>query len=406
MWQQRLANTPLSEASRRTLMQWYETGATRKFSSDEEAKRALDTMSYKEFLETELGMGPEAAKYADLFLASAAGLGSDAVSAYAAYKMPMPGLSDTPPPELRRNSFPGGNSGFVRYFLKRLIPDAISGEARFADIITGRINFNELDRAGKPLRIRLSSTVLSVRHEGAAGSADRVSVIYTRDGGIHGVRAKAVVMATGGWMNRYVVRDMPPEYREAYLQFQHVPFLVANVALTNWRFLYKLGITAAIWDKGEDDFGYTCNIRNPMQVGSYRPSLDPEQPTILSFYTPFYYPGLPIKTQVTLGRTELLHTSYSEYERKILAQMMKLFGSSGFDPQKDVAGIILNRWGHAYSVPFPGFFGGAGGNAPRDVIRKNYGRIAFGHSELDGLQHYGPAADEGRRAFGQVMAAI
>lgn len=35
-----------------------------------------------------------------------------------------------------------------------------------------------------------------------------------------------------------------------------------------------------------------------------------------------------------------------------------------------------------------------------------YGRIAFAHSELDGLQHWGPAADEGRRAFGQIADAL
>ena len=406
MWRQRLANTTLPEASRKALLRWYESGATRKFASAGEAIRVLDTMSYKEFLENELGMGPEGASYADLFLASACGLGSDAVSAYTAYDLPMPGLTDAPPADLERVSFPGGNSGFVRHFVKRLIPDAIAGAAEFEDIITGGINFDALDRAGQPLRLRLRSTVLSVAHEGDPGSAGTVSIVYTRDGSLHGVKAKAVVMATGGWMNRYVVRDMPVQYREAYSRFQHAPFLVANVALSNWRFLYKLGITAAIWDRSEGDFGYTCNIRNPMQVGDYQPPLDPDQPTILSFYTPFYYPGLPIPAQVARGRSELLNTSYPEFEQQIYAQMMKLFGPAGFDPKKDVAGIILNRWGHAYSVPYPGFYGGVTGDAPRDTIRKNYGRIAFGHSELYGLQHYGPAADEGRRAFSQIMDAM
>ncbi len=406
MWRQRLANTPLSAATRKMLVQWYETGATRQFASNADAMRALDTMSYRAFLETELQLGPDAAAHADLFLASAAGLGSDAVSAYAAYQLPMPGLADVPPAGLKRFSFPGGNSGFVRYFLKRLIPAAIAGRPDFDDIITGRINFDALDQAGQPLRIRLSSTALSVAHEGDPDSAGSVSLVYMRDGELRGIRAKAVVMATGGWMNRYVVRDLPDDYRQAYEQFQHAPFLVANVALTNWQFLYKLGITAAIWNKGEGDFGYTCNIRNPMQVGDYQPPLDPTQPTVLSFYTPFYYPGLPVAAQCRVGRAELLSTPYPVYEEKILAQMQKLFGSAGFDPGRDVAGIILNRWGHAYSVPFPGFYGGATGNAPRDVIRKNYGRIAFGHSELDGLQHWGPAADEGRRAFNQLRDAI
>jgi spermidine dehydrogenase len=409
MWERHLANAPLSPAARDTLLRWHASGAWRRFGSDEEAVRALDIMSYQEFLERELHLGPEAARYADLFLASACGLGSDAISAYVAYQLPMPALTEPLPPDLRRLSFPGGNSGFVRYFLKRLIPDAIAGTDRFEDIITGRIKLQALDRidrTGQPLRMRLRSTVVSVKHEGDGASAGSVRVVYARDGRLHGIRAKAVIMATGGWMNLHVVRDMPPAYREAYGRFVHAPFLVANVALTNWRFLYRLGITAAIWNRSEGDFGYTCNIRNPMQVGSYQPPLDPDQPTILSFYTPFHHPGLPLREQTARGRQELLNTSYSEYERNIHAQMRKLFAASGFDPKRDVAGLILNRWGHAFSVPFPGFFGGASGRAPRDIIRQPHGRMAFAHSELNGWQHWGPAADEGRRAVNQLVDAI
>lgn len=406
MFSQQLANTPLAEASRKTLLDWYAAGATRSFESDAEAVRVLDTMSYEDFLRIGLGLGPEAARYADLFLASGVGLGSDVVSAYMAYHLPMPGLTDPPPAGLRRNSFPGGNSGFVRHFVKRLIPAAIAGGNGFGDVITGRINFAALDRPGQPVRMRLASTVTSVRHEGTPGAAGRVRVTYTRGGKLHGLHAKAVIMATGGWINRYVVRDMPDAYHEAYEQFIHAPFLVANVALTNWRFLYKLGITAAIWDRTDGDFGYTCNIRNPMQAGDYRPPLDPDKPAVLSFYTPFHHPGLPAREQVARGRAELLTTSYSAYEDRILRQMTKLFGPSGFDPGDDVAGVILNRWGHAYSVPFAGFFGGDSGHAPRDTIRQRFGRVAFAHSELDGLQHWGTAADEGRRAFNQLANAF
>ena len=406
MWQRRLAETPLSQDARRTLLQWYGLGAMRHYETPEAAARALDIMSYQQFLEQELHLGSQAARSADLLLASAVGLGSDAISAYVAYELPLPALSDPLPPDLRRASFPGGNSGFVRYFLKRLIPDAIGGTNSFEDIVTGPIKLDALDRAGQPLRVRLRSTALSVRHEGDPSSAGTVRIVYTRDGRFHEVKARAVIMATGGWINRHVVRDMPPECREAYQQFIHAPFLVANVALTNWRFLYRLGITAATWDRSEGDFGFTCNIRNPMQVGGYQPPLHPDRPAILSFYTPFHRPGLPARVQATQGRMELLTTSYSQFERSIHAQMVKLFASSGFTPEKDVAGLILNRWGHALTVPFPGFFGGASGQAPRDVVRRGYGRIAFAHSELVGWQHWGPAADEGRRGFGQLASAL
>ena len=406
MFRRGFADTAQSDTSRRNLLAWFESGAARQFDSPEQARRVLDTMSYEEFLRNDLGLGEEGSRYADLFLASACGLGSDCVSAYAAYQMPMPGLFGPMPADARRVSFPGGNSGFVRCFLKRLIPDSIQGDARFEDIITRPIDIHSLDRPGQPLRMRTSATAVSVSHDGAPVRAGSVSVIYARNGEYHGIRARAVVMATGNWINPYIVRDLPPSYREACAGFLHAPFLVANVALTNWRFLYELGITAAIWDREESGFGFTCNIRSPMHVGDYRPPLDPDKPAVLSFYTPFHSPGLDPKVQVTLGRAELLGTPYPEYEARIRRQMERLFGAAGFDPAADVAGLILNRWGHAYSVPYPGFYGGADGAAPRGTLRKNYGRIAFAHSELDGLQHYGPAADEGRRAFRQLADAI
>ena len=142
--------------------------------------------------------------------------------------------------------------------------------------------------------MRLNSTVLHVAHEGTPDSGDSVRLVYRRGDKNYAVRAKAVVMATGSWINRHVIRDLPAHIDDACSKFQYAPFLVANVALNNWRFLDTLGITAAIWDRGEGDFGYTCNIRNPMQVCDYQPPLDPNKPIVLSFYTPFYNPGLAV----------------------------------------------------------------------------------------------------------------
>jgi len=114
------------------------------------------------------------------------------------------------------------------------------------------------------------------------------------------------------------------------------------------------------------------------------PPLNPDQPIVLSFYPPFHRPGLDPKAQVAMGRAELLSRSYKQYESKILKQMLRLFGSAGFDPERDVAGLILNRWGHAYSVPYPGFFGGASGQGPSDVLRRNGGRGPVGTRRYGG----------------------
>ena len=42
-------------------------------------------------------------------------------------------------------------------------------------------------------------------------------------------------------------------------------------------------------------------------------------------------------------------------------------------------------------------------SGPRDAVRKGYGRVRFGHSELTGLQLWDTACDEGERAVRQVM---
>ena len=44
--------------------------------------------------------------------------------------------------------------------------------------------------------------------------------------------------------------------------------------------------------------------------------------------------------------------------------------------------------------------------APRDAVRKRYGRVRFGHSELSGFQLWDTACDEGERAVRQVMELI
>jgi len=356
----------------------------------------LDSMTIKSYYENIVGMPEEVASYYDPIMASIIGLGCDAISAHWGLYFDMPGFS--PPRDYDAGaliSFPGGNAAIARHFVKNFNPEAIDGSS-FEEILFGRVAFDELDRDGKPVRIRLRSTAVSVENQ-----TDRVRVIYERDGELHQLSAKAVVMASAGNVNRHIIRDLPETYHRAYEAFMHSPVLVANVALTNWRFLERLGVAAAIWSEG---FGFTCNIRRPMVVGGQSQPLHPDQPTVLTFYAPLFKPGLPAKQQGIAARAELLGTPFTDYERQIREQMTEMFSAGGFDPVRDIAGIILNRWGHAYVNPGPGFRFGTNGNpAPPDVIREPIGRIAIGHSELRGHQYWSGAAGEGRRAVETLL---
>jgi spermidine dehydrogenase len=405
-WESKLAGTPYSEKARKDFLRWRNI-SDRQYEGDDYG-RWLDSITYKDYLEKILKLDPEITRYADPVLASVAGLGCDVISAYTARQVSMPGFPEFQGHRSLKSShwhsFPGGNDGFSRYFIKALIPDAIEGSKSFADIHNGRVRFPAFDREENKVRLRLGSSVVHVEQEDNSAQSKNVTVSYLRDGKLYRLKAGTVVMACGSRLSRKVVSGLPVGHVEAYNQFHVSPILVANVALTNWRFLYRLGLTACKWFSG---FGFSCNIRKPMYVGNYRSPLHPDKPIVLTFYVSFHQPGLTIEEQGESGRKKLLGTSFAEFESQIVKQMKQLFSDAGFQADKDIAGIILNRWTYAYVNPQPGFYFGKD-NKPtaRDVIRKPFGRIAFAHAELNGHQHWVAAVDEGRRATRQAMEAL
>ncbi|MHB8880536.1 MAG: NAD(P)-binding protein [Thermodesulfovibrionales bacterium] len=405
-WENKLAGTPYPEKVRKAFLTWKNVSDRQYHGSD--YGRWLDSMTYKDYLEKILKLDPEIARYADPVLASVVGLGCDVISAYAARQVLMPGFPEFQGHRSLRNShwhsFPGGNDGFARYFMKALIPKAIDGGQSFADIHNGRVRFSALDREGNKVRLRLGSSVVRVEQKDGPRQGKNTLVTYLQEGKLHHLRARSVVMACGSRLSRKIVSDLPVSHVGAYNQFHVSPILVANVALTNWRFLYQLGFTACKWSGG---FGFGCNIRKPMHIGDYRPPLHPDKPTLLTFYISFHQPGLPVEEQGESGRKKLLETRYAEFESLIVGQMKQLFSGAGFQEDKDIAGFVLNRWTYGYVNPQPGFYFTRDGRpAPRDIIRKPFGRIAFAHAELNGHQHWVAAVDEGRRAAKQAVEAF
>jgi spermidine dehydrogenase len=378
------------------------------YYTGEDLDRWLDSMSYKELLEDVMGYSPRVTEYFDPVLAiSMGGVGADVYSAYSAKLLDMPGTNVHYEYDINKESaysFPGGNAGIFRYIVKYLIPDAINGGNSFEEVLFNPIDFSALDRPENPLSIRLNATAIDVCHAGSAENSERVNVTYHEDGKVKRIKAKTVVVSIGGWVARKIVSDMPEPIVEAYSQFYHSPVLVVNVALRNWRFLDKLGISAGRWFEG---FGNFFAIRRPMETGELTQPFDPDKPAVMTFYVPFNNPGYPMQVQGVIGRAELLTKSYADYEKEIVDQMTRMFSAYGFDAGNDIAGIVLNRWGHAYISPQPGFhFGRDGKDAPRDVVKKGFGRIQFGHSELSGYMSHTRALNEGARAARTAMKQI
>jgi spermidine dehydrogenase len=406
-WSDDLRRAPISAAARRSWVQWKKHSPVLAHGDEAATNRWLDSMSYGDLITRELGLSRDVFRLADPLVATGDyGVSADAVSAYAAKLLGLPGTAEA---EMAVDgasatlSFPGGNAAILRHVVKALLPEAITGSRSFADILYAPIDFAALDRP-QHTRVRLGATAVAIRHEGQPEVATSVGVTYAVGGELARVRGQAVIVATGGWIARRIVRDLPPRYVAAFGQFHHGPILVANVAVRNWMALAKLGITAARWFDG---FGFFVNVRQPMQIDGAPVPLDPQKPAMLTMYVGFPQSGVPIDEQTSAGRARLLGTSYAGFELQIRRQLQQMFGATGFDARRDIAGIVLNRWGHAYIAPQPGFyFGTAGAPAPLEVVRARYGRVAFGHSELSGRQSWGRAALESRRALRQVLEVI
>jgi len=372
----------------------------------------LDTMSYKDLLEKVVKLSPGVAEYLDPILAiSMGGVCCDVYSAYSAKLLEMPctvplWLSDPSKDDhdVGAYSYPGGNSASFRHIVKYLIPDSIEGGTSFEEILYNPISFGALDRPENPISIRLNSTVIDVRHEGSAENADHVNISYYEDGTVKRVKAKTVVSSIGGWVARNIFSDMPKPILDAYGEFHHSPVLVVNVALRNWRFLDEMGISSG---RIFNDFGGFFAIRRPMIIGKNTEPFDPDKPIVMTFYKPFTKAGHPIAVQGALGRAELLGKSYADYEKEITGLMTRMFGAAGFNAEKDIAGLVLNRWGHAYISPQPGFhFDRDGKKSPINIVKEGYGRIQFGHSELSGYMSHTRALMQGSWATKEAIKNI
>jgi spermidine dehydrogenase len=404
-----LAGAPISAASRAEGLKALKGTARpgweqpRPLYDGDAVSRKLDTITLEDHLMDRYGISRDAVRMWLSDEGSGFGLGPDALSAFSAYAPDLlHPLADDPAGD---QMFPGGNTGFARLITKTLLPESISGSDSVEDVCRGTVNFSVLDRPNSTTRIRLNSTAVWVSHDGEPSKSNSLTVAYTKAGKIYRCKTRCVVMAGGSWTTKHVVRDLPAAHREAYAQFYRSPAMIANVAVRNWRFLAKLGITGCRWFEG---VGSYFQVRRMATCGPVSPSISPDQPTVIALKVIFPFPGLPTDEQGHRGRGELISTSFRDYELRIRQQFDDMFSRAGFDSRRDIAGIILNRWGHAYLSPQPGWYYGKNGRpGPRDVLRgAPFGRIAFANTDLSGNMDHRSSIIEAQRAVGQLLDQV
>ena len=399
-WGKKLAGAPIADAARRELLAVSGAKPVLPQSHGDALSRHLDGITLEQHLMETHHISRETVRtFLSPVSGGGSGLGADALSAYAEY------AADVLLPwkyGAGAQMFPGGNAGVARHIVKALVADAFPGAATLTDVCRSPVNFDALDRSGQASRIRLHATAIAVQHEGEAQGPRPLRIVYAQNGKLYGIKARSAIMAGGSWTTKHIVKNLPETQRQAYAQFYRAPCLMANVAVRNWRFLYKLGISECQWFEG---IGNYFALRKMATFGPVAASVSPDSPVVLTLKILFSSPGLAIGEQVSRGRAQLLSTSFREYERRIREQFSAMFSDTGFDADRDLAGIILNRWGHAYLSPQPGFFFGKEGSpAPGEVLRNTpFGRVAFANSDLAGIMDHRASILEARRAVGQTI---
>ena len=250
-----------------------------------------------------------------------------------------------------------------------------------SDVILSRANYAKLDDKGSPVRIRLNSTAVRVKHQGDPAGAKEVEVTYARGGKVYTVRASHCILACWHVVIPYICEQLPDKQKQALSSAAKVPLLYTNVALRNWKAFQKLG-TNAIYAPGQ--YHSHMNLDLPVSIGGYECSRRPEDPIVMHMMKTPCKPGRPARDQHLIGRMELFNTTFETMERNIREQLARIAGPGGFDPATDITAITVNRWPHGYAYEYNSLwdkFWLEGGETPCEVARQPFGRIAVANAD-------------------------
>ena len=313
-WAEFLAKAPLSDAVKKEIARVYTENVDYLAGQSREQKVAtLSKISYSEYLTKYCRLTPEALPFFQTFTHDLFCVGIESVPAYACYEagddygsFTYPGFDGLGFPEHEKEEpyifhFPDGNASVARLLVRSLIPEAVPGST-MEDVVTSRANYAKLDDAAKPVRIRLNSTAVNVKHVGEAGAAKEVEVSYMRGGKLDKVKGKYCVMACYNVMIPYICPELPEAQKESLAYMVKAPLVYTHVALRNWTSFSNLGIHQIVAPGGYHT--YTA-LDFPVSLGKYEFPSKPEEPAVLFMLRTPCKPGLPVRDQNRAGRYEL-----------------------------------------------------------------------------------------------------
>jgi len=418
-----LAQMPLSEAARTDLARLHEERVDYlPGRSLEEKTRALSGMSYLQFLtdlvEVDAGVVPFLQTWRQGYWA----IGSDALPAEMARTTGFPGFEgmgmpgtepskgffpENTPTTAQYFRFPDGNASIARLLVRSMVPAVAPGNSA-EDIVTARFDYGQLDRDSAPVRIRLNSTAVRVRHVGDSESSREVEVTYVRSGQARRVRARSCVLACYNAMIPYMCPELPEAQRTAQSYALKAPKVYTSVLIRNWTAFHRLGLRMAFCPGSYHD---TVGLCDPISMGEYQCPRTPDEPMVLQLYRVPLAPGLPAPEQWIEGMYELQSATFEEFERQVRDQLGRMLGGGGFDPARDIEAITVNRWPHGYIFCYDPTTNEVAWTSEWPVqerpwlrARQPFGRIAIANCDAANNAMTEASFGEAHRAVREVLA--
>lgn len=414
------AAMPMPDDAKTELVKLYtESGSTSVIRALDEKDPNYDNLPYDKFLRDFWKIRhPATFQFLRKLPTDENGVGAEVLSLSEAIDAGMPGVvklgkkygmisDDDPGDPGYAHHFPDGNAGFCRTIVHAMIPDVapdVPDPESAADLVMAEFDYGALDDPENSTRIRLSSTAIEVKHEGPVGEAEKVAVTYIFDGTPRRVRASSVIMACWNMVIPFVCRDLPEKQKEALSLNVKIPYVFANVMVKNWQAIKASQIGAAYCPTS---FYHLTQCEYPVNMGGYTVTDDASEPmpvTMIRVPVPDEL-GMEPRDQFRQSRYELLAMEFSEFETEVKQQLNGMYGASGFDADRDIESITLNRWSHGYSYTYFNLFdkGMTLEDGPHVLARKQFGRIAIANSDAGANSWLDVGVMQGHRAVQELL---
>jgi spermidine dehydrogenase len=173
------------------------------------------------------------------------------------------------------------------------------------------------------------------------------------------------------------------------------------VALRNWQAFKALGVSD-VYAPGS--YFSSLALNEVTDIGAYTSPRSPDEPVLVHLVRVPVAPGAPERDQHRIGRADILSTSFETFEQNIRDQLRRILGAGGFNAARDITAITVNRWPHGYTYEYNSLFDPEWppGEAPHEIGRTRFGRIAIANSDAGAAAYTDSAIDQAHRAVTEL----